>query len=109
MRLGTAGKFAISVLAAVAAILALNNPTLDDYQRFWEREFHVQLKADAGYFVDLLASAFRADKFSSSLILDSTKRTNLGLFSIYETCLLSNEADWLGVAGRFFPIGQGKC
>ncbi len=42
--------------------------------------------------------------FFQSLVRSQTKRTNLGLFSLYETSLFKTKIWVIGIAGRFIPL-----
>ncbi len=102
---------ALLVLILVGALgLAWSNPTAQDYEAFEDKlltEMIAQLgsggkNAQSAVIRQLASKKNRS--FFQSLVRSQTKRTNLGLFSLYETSLFKTKIWVIGIAGRFIPL-----
>ncbi len=98
------------LILAGALWLADMNPTSQDYEAFQDRlltEMIAQLgsgKENAQSAVIRQLASKKNRSFFQSLVRSQTKRTNLGLFSLYETSLFKTKIWVIGIAGRFIPL-----
>lgn len=85
--------------AVLALILALTDPTQDDFVAW--------VKAKAYEKTDNPAARFLTDVFASPLVAATTQRTNLLIFSLYDTQLSPGKhRKTLGILGCFIPLGK---
>lgn len=107
---GTKGLAIIALLLAVVLALAWSNPTVQEYERYQDQLLDQALTrigeskelASRGVLRQLVKS--KEGLFLKSLIRSQTTRVNLGLFSLFETKLLSASLKVLGIGGKFFPL-----
>jgi len=104
------GLFTLVVSLALATVLALLNPSMDDYARFLEAELGKALdrmdQTTPTREQQFIRHVFRTQskKIIEGVVLPHTIRRNWGIFSLYETNALETRAVVLGVAGRMIPV-----
>ena len=104
------GLIAAVLSLGLAVVLALHNPTMDDYVRFLDVELGKALDrmdhSAPTQEQQFIRQVFRAQskKIIESVVLPHTQRRNWGLFSVYETDALQTRIVVIGVAGQMIPI-----
>jgi hypothetical protein len=100
----------LSALLMVAVGLALSNPTTEDYLRFVEQELGRALdrmdKNTPSRERQLIRQVLKTQSKSllESVVRPHTIRRSFGLFSKYETEVMSANVVVIGIAGKFIPI-----
>jgi hypothetical protein len=87
--------------ALLLLILALTNPTQDDFVTW--------VKAKAYEKTDNPGARFLTDLFASPLVAATTQRSNLVIFSLYDTQLSPGKhKKILGILRNFIPVGEER-
>lgn len=96
------GLITAVALIGIALLLALTNPTTDDYADY----FRAELAREAGndQFAGALVSLFGG--VAGSLFANATTRDNYVLFSVYTTSINRDEIVTLGMLGNFFVLKE---
>lgn len=100
----------LSTVLIVAVGLALSNPTTEDYLRFVEQELDRALdrmdQTTPGREQQFIRQVLKTQSKTllESVVRPHTIRRNLGLFSKYETDVMSTNVVVIGIAGKFIPI-----
>jgi hypothetical protein len=100
----------VSTLLMVAVGLALFNPTTDDYLRFVEGELAKALdrmdSSTPSREQQFIRQVFKTQSRTllESVVRPHTIRHNIGLFSKYDTDVMSTHVVVIGIAGKFIPI-----
>jgi hypothetical protein len=100
----------LAVILSIAVGLALSNPTTDEYLRFVEQELSRALdrmdqntpSREQQFIRQVLTTQRTA--LLESYVRPHTIRQNLGLFSKYDTEVMSTHVVVIGIAGRFIPL-----
>lgn len=99
----------VAILSA-GVVLALTNPTMEDYLAFVERELgrtldrmdHASSDREKAFIRELLRT--NGKKLIEGTVRPNTVRRNWGVASRFETDVLDVRMVVLGVGGRFIPI-----
>lgn len=100
----------VVVVLAGAIVLALSNPTMDDYLRFVEQELSKAMdRMDQGAPTreqQFIRQVFQSQsrKLLESIVRPNTARQNWGIASRYETQVANTKVIVLGLGGRFIPL-----
>ncbi|MBS0182492.1 MAG: DUF4359 domain-containing protein [Nitrospira sp.] len=100
----------VVVVLAGAVVLALSNPTMDDYLRFVEQELSKAMdRMDRGAPTreqQFIRQVFQSQsrKLLESIVRPNTARQNWGIASRYETQVADTKVIVLGLGGRFIPL-----
>ncbi|HWG96701.1 MAG TPA: DUF4359 domain-containing protein [Nitrospira sp.] len=100
----------VVVVLAGAVVLALSNPTMDDYLRFVEQELSKAMdRMDRGAPTreqQFIRQVFQSQsrKLLESVVRPNTARQNWGIASRYETQVADTKVIVLGLGGRFIPL-----
>src|SRR6185437_15575004 len=100
----------VVVALVVAVVLALSNPTMDDYLRFVEQELSKAMdRMDRGAPTreqQFIRQVFQSQsrKLLESVVRPNTARQNWGIASRYETQVADTKVIVLGLGGRFIPL-----
>lgn len=107
-------RYGILVLVlSVSVVLALSNPTMEDYLRFIEVEMikvldrsdPIESSRERAMIKTIFASHSR--ELVESVVRPRTVRRNWGLAALFETSIEDTRILVLGVGGRFIPL-SGK-
>ena len=100
----------VVVVLAGAVVLALSNPTMEDYLRFVEQELSKAIdRMDRGTPAreqQFIRQVFQSQsrKLLESIVRPNTARQNWGIASRYETQVANTKVIVLGLGGRFIPL-----
>ncbi|MBX3329999.1 MAG: DUF4359 domain-containing protein [Nitrospira sp.] len=100
----------VVVVLTGSVVLALSNPTMDDYLRFVEQELSKAIdRMDRGtptreqQFIRQMFQS-QSKKLLESVVRPNTARRNWGIASRYETQVVDTKIIVLGLGGRFIPL-----
>jgi hypothetical protein len=99
----------VAVLTA-SVVLALTNPSIDEYLAFVEAELGKALdrheSSPPNRERHMVRTIFRAHSHElvDSVVRPHTVRRNWGLFSFFETTALDAHIEVLAIGGRFIPL-----
>ena len=100
----------LTLALSVCVVLAVLNPTIDDYLAFVEGELGNAIDrsdlTDTNRERAMVRNIFRSHSHEivNSMVRPHTIRRNWGVASLYETTVLDSRTVVLGLAGRFIPI-----
>lgn len=100
----------VVAVLAVNVVLALTNPTTDQYLNFIQSELAKAMErmeqATPEREGSLVRSIFRrhSQELLNSMIRPHTVRRNFGMLSRFETTVLGTRVVVIGIYGRFVPI-----
>ncbi len=102
-------SFIVAILA-VSVVLALTNPTTDQYLSFVEAELAKAMDR-MDYSIPereetVVRNIFRrhSQELLNSVVRPHTTRHNLGVFSRFETTVLGTRVVVIGVGNQFIPV-----
>lgn len=102
-------SFIVTVLA-VSVVLALTNPTTDQYLSFVEAELAKAMNRMDHSIPEreetVVRNIFRrhSQELLNTLVRPHTTRHNLGVFSRFETTVLGTRVVVIGIGNQFIPV-----
>ena len=94
-------NIALGVAGGLAAVLALTNPKMADYEQFIHASI-VQGTQNGDALTQAVGSLFSG--LASAMVVNFTTRSDFLLFSLYETKMAGKDYEALGILGHFFMI-----
>jgi len=94
-------KLKIALLIIILGLLALTNPSMDDFKLAAEERVKTEMEKKSEL-EQALGNLFGGTL--SSLIASKTKRSNYFLFSVYSLNVNKEDYKYIGVASLFVPL-----
>lgn len=100
----------VIVLLSVSIVLALSNPTMEDYLLFVEAELAKAMErsgpGESTREKTMLKSIFRSHshELMDTAVRPRTIRRNWGVMSLYQTSVFESRIVVLGIGGYFIPL-----
>ena len=100
----------VAAVLAVSVVLALTNPTTDQYLGFVQAELNRAMDRMDGSTPEregtVVRNIFRrhSQELLNSMVRPHTVRQNWGIFSRYETTVLGSRVVVIGICNRFIPV-----